>query len=466
MDDKIYTKVALEKYLNANLLFNDEKLKKYFDRNEPRDLGKFRSRIKQKFTSNSFDKFVYACITDMTRDIILSTIGELNEYMKNMGDLIVSGGEAFNHHMTYENRIITTDIDAKFVPKIKYDTKYFGKLQAVKLILWDKLGQIAKKLNTRVKNRVMNMDKKIIKFLGIGFKQKGPYVTRRYTLIKKKKGAKNNNPSRGDIFIDVELFALDLNVRYFSPEAGKINDITLGGLLDIPFMRPHEFGYDVIKTLKRGVTYRNISTNKMIVNKSIPIASKKFLADDIYLMHTLKLRPEKKQKDRQRLFKLAQLFDKRVKSSDSIDSIFKRIKTKLKPVPRTMSSKVHHVNMKKASKINPKKYSNFTTEPSKQRLSKNIVYGLNPITKNNELSGYNNSNGNQRFNLKSLKWKKNNTNAYVKNEFALRPKEQKSFPKNLNTQATLYGFKPRRDGWVPKPLLRRSAEIPFIGLKK
>jgi hypothetical protein len=37
--------------------------------------------------------------------------------MKNMGDLIVSGGEAFNLYVEYNNRIITTDIDAKFVPE-------------------------------------------------------------------------------------------------------------------------------------------------------------------------------------------------------------------------------------------------------------------------------------------------------------------------------------------------------------
>jgi hypothetical protein len=466
MDGKLYSKSVIDKYLNENLLFKDEKMKKYFTRNEARDLGKFRKRAKEKFSGKSFDKFVYACVTDMTRDIILSTIGEITEYMKNMGDLIVSGGEAFNLYMPYDNRIVTSDIDAKFVPKIPYDVKYFGKLQAIKLILWDKLGQIAQKLNTRIKNRVLGMDKKVMKFLGIGFKKSGPYVTRRYTLIKKKKGRTNNKPAKGDVFIDVELFALDLNIRYFSPETGKIQDITMGGLLDIPFMRPREFGYDVARTLKRGITYRNAATNKMIINKKILVASKEFLIDDIYLMHTLKLRPEKKEKDRQRLFKLAQLFDKRIKSTDSIETIFRRIKTKLKPRYVTKVTKTRGVNMKKAGRVNPNKYARFTTEPSKQRLTKNIIYGLNPITKNNSIEGYNRSNGNQRFNLKTLKWKKNNNNAYIKNEFALRPTNQRPFPKNLNTQETLYGFKPRRDGWVPKPLLQRSAAIPFIGLKK
>ena len=151
MDVKLYSKPVIEKYMNDNFFFGDEKLKKYFTRDEARDLGKFRKRMKDKFPTETFDKFVYVCVTDITRDIILTTIGELSEFMKNMGDLVVSGGEAFNMYMPYDKRIATTDIDAKFVPRIAYDTKYFGKLQAIKLIMWDKLGQMAQKLNMRIK---------------------------------------------------------------------------------------------------------------------------------------------------------------------------------------------------------------------------------------------------------------------------------------------------------------------------
>jgi hypothetical protein len=117
-------------------------------------------------------------------------------------------------------------------------------------------------------------------------------------------------------------------------------------------------------------------------------------------------------------------------------------------------------------KVNPYKYKKFTTEPSKERLSKKMVHGLNPVSRKTVIEGYERSNGNQRFNLKNLKWKRENNNAYVRNEFALRPINAQPIPKNLNVQNTLYGFRPRRDGWVPKPLLERSAAIPFIGLKK
>ena len=256
MDEKIYPKETIEKFMNDNLLFKDSKLKKYFDRNEQRDLKKFRDRVHSSYPDKDFEKMIYVFITDSIRDIILQTTGELTEFLKSSGDLIISGGEAFNMYVDFKDRIVTSDIDAKFVPHMKTNAKYFGKLQALKLLLWNKLGEISSRLNARIKNRILAQKGKLTKFLGVGFKNKGPYVTRRYTLIKKKKTRENNNPGKGDVFIDVELFALDLNVRYLSPKTGKIQDFTMGGILDIPFMRPDEFGSDVALTRKKGITYR------------------------------------------------------------------------------------------------------------------------------------------------------------------------------------------------------------------
>ena len=468
MDDQIYSKDVIQKFMNENLFFKDEKLKKYYDRNLQRDFGKFRARVKSTHTNKDFEKIVYVFVTDSIRDIILDTIGELTNFLASSGDLIISGGEAFNLYVDFKDRIVTSDIDAKFVPRIPMNDKYFGKLQAVKLLLWNKMGELAKKLDLRIKKRVMSMQKKhskLFKFLGLGFKQSGPYVTRRYTLIKKKKLAENNRPSKGDIFIDVELFALDLNIRLLSAKSGKIEDFNLGGILDIPFMRPEEFGYEVALTKKRGLTYRNVNTGKLINDKRLLVASKEFLIEDIYLMHKLKLRPEKKEKDRQRLVRLAQLLDKRVKSSESIDDVFKRIHPKLK-TKKTISKKPVNIPIGKAMKIDPRKYKNYTTKPSDERLSKQIVHGLKPVVKNTNVSGYTKSSGNKRFNTKSLKWKNVNTTAYVKNEYPLRPENARPLPKNMNITKTLYGYNPRRNQWVPKTLLNKAAEIPFVGLKK
>jgi len=468
MDDKIYPKVVIDKFIDENLLFKDAKLKKYYERNLQRDFGKFRSRVRTTHSDKDFEKIMYVFVTDSIRDIILETLGELTKFLSTSGDLVVSGGEAFNLYTDFKDRIVTSDIDAKFVPRIPMNEKYFGKLQAVKLILWNKLGELAKRLNMRVKKRIMAMQKKhskLFKFLGIGFKQSGPYVTRRYSLIKKKKTSNTNKPSKGDIFIDVELFALDLNIRFLSAKTGKIEDFNMGGILDIPFMRPQEFGYEVALTKRRGMTYRDVLTGRLINDKRILVASKEFLIEDIYLMHKLRLRPEKKEKDRQRLVRLAQLFDKRIKSSNSMDDVFRRISPKIVTKSRVPRKPVK-ISMNAAKKVDPHKYKNFTTKPMNDRLSKQIVHGLKPVVKNTNVEGYKKSSGNKRFNTKTLRWKNVGTNAYVKNEFPLRPENAMPLPKNMNITKTLYGYNPRRNQWVPKSLLNKAAAIPFVGLKK
>ena len=468
MDDQIYSKPVIEKFIQDNLFFKDPKMKKYYDRNLQRDLGKFRARAHSAHKSENFEKIMYVFVTDSIRDIILNTIGEITEYMKPMGDVIVSGGEAFNLYTDFDDRIITSDIDAKFVPRLPVNPKYFGKLQATKLMLWNKMGELAQRLNLKIKNRILSMKKKnskLFKFLGIGFKNSGPFVTRRYTLIKKKKTRNDNKPGKSDVFIDVELFALDLNIRFFSPETGRIQDVTMGGILDIPFMRPKEFGYEVVLSRRRGVTYRNLNTGKLVTDNRVYVASKEFLIEDIYLMHKLNLRPEKKEKDRQRLVKLAKLFDKRISGSNSIEDVFKRVKGKI--VKRTpVVKKDAKVPMNRAKKVDPYKYKNYTTKPVQDKLSKQIVHGLKPVVKNTNINGYTKSSGNKRFNLNTLEWKNVKNNSYVKNEYNLRPEKALPLPKNMNITKTLYGYKPRRNQWVPKELLNKAAAIPFVGLKK
>jgi len=433
MDEKTYPRSTIDTFMEENLFFKDAKLKKYYERNEQRDLKKFRERLRSAHKDKSFEKIVYVVITDSIRDIILDTIGELTTFLKKSGDLIVSGGEAFNLYVDFQDRIVTGDIDAKFVPRMRPDSKYFGKLQALKLILWNKLGDMAKRLNMRIKNRVMSKYGKLFKYIGLGFKKTGPYVTRRYTLIKKKKTRENNNPGKGDVFIDVELFALDLNLRHFVPSSGRIEDVTVGGILDIPFMRPDEFGYDVARTKRVGMTYIDTNTGKVKVNKKIFVASKEFLIEDIYLMHRLKLRPEKKEKDRKRLVRLGKLFSKSVRTTDSIEDIFKKVRSKIISKP-TNTTRYKNVNVRKALKVDPRKYEKYTTEPSKERLSKQIVHGIKTTTKNTKIENYEKTSGNKRFNLDAYKWKTVKNKAYVKNEQNLRPVQAKKIPSNLNTR--------------------------------
>jgi hypothetical protein len=470
MDEKSYSKPVINRFVNTQLFFKDALLKKYYEQNK---VTKFRRRVHRLFPKEDFEKLIYVLVTDSIRDIILDTVGELTVFMKSMGDLIISGGEAFNMYMEYNDRVITSDIDAKFIPNMAMDKQYFGKLQAVKLVMWNKLGEIAKRLNNKVRMRILSRKNKIFRFVGVGFKKQGPYVTRRYTLIKKKKTGNTSAPKKDDIFIDVELFALDLKMRYFSIKSGKIEDITLGGILDIPYMRPNEFGYSVVKNpMQKGVMYRNMYTEAVKMNKDIMVASKEFLVEDIYLMHKLKLRPEKKEKDRQRLLKLANMFIKNVKSSESIESIFNKVHKK---IAKTVVVKKSPVVKKRAGpsiinkglRVNPYNYNTFTTTPSNPKLSKQFVHGINIVKPNMNTDGFEKSSGNQRFNMDTYLWKKNNSTDYIKNEFDMRPTISKPLPTNVinKTDETLYGFKPRRDGWVPKPLLKRASQIPFVGLK-
>ena len=462
MDTEIYSEAVINRFMKKNMFFNDPLLEKYYKTD---NLAAFRKRVHRVHGKESFEKMVYAVVTDSVRDIILKTAAEISEFLKPMGDLVISGGEAFNKYLDRNDRIITSDIDTKFIPRIKYDDKYFGKLQAIKLLLWNKLGEISKRINLKIKER-LSVKTKVGRFIGLGFSETGPYVTRRYLLIKKKKSQGGNEPSAKDIFIDVELFALDLNVRYFSIKKGRITEEVMGGMLDIPFMRPKEFGYEVIESKKRGVTYRNKDTGMMIHDKRIYIAGRAFLLDDVYLMQKLGLRPEKKEKDRQRMYKLARMISKtlNIKQTDDINTIYNRVRNKLN-TPRLTSRKVGNVNMSSAAKVDPMRYKEFTTQPVEERLYKQIVYGVKTSLPNISIPGYAQTNGNQRFNLNTQKWVKNTSTSYVKNEYNYRPTTGKDIPNSIDFTKILYGYKPARDKWIPRSIIKKASQIPFVGLK-
>jgi len=462
MDNEIYSDAVINRFIKKNLFFNDPVLAKYY---ETDNLMAFRRRVHRLYKKESFDKIVYAVVTDSIRDIILRTAGDLSDFLRPMGDLVISGGEAFNMYLDRKERLVTSDIDTKFIPGFRYDDKYFGKLQATKLLLWNKLGEIAQRINMKVKER-LSTKTKLGRFIGLGFSENGPYVTRRYILIKKKKSQRGGEPSKGDIFIDVELFALDLNVRYFSPQKGKITQEVLGGILDIPFMRPKEFGYEVIESKKQGITYKNKDTNSMIHDKRLYVAGKRFLLDDVYLMQKLGLRPEKKDKDRQRMYKLSKMIVKNsnVRPTDDINTIYNYTHNKIQ-TPKIRSTRKSNVDMSLAAKVNPARYSEYTTKPNEDRISKQFVYGIKSSIPNISVPGYERTYGNQRFNLNKQEWVKNTSKSYVRNEFNYRPSTGRNIPDNIDPGRLLYGYKPIRDKWVPRAIIRKSGQIPFVGLK-
>lgn len=457
MDQYMYNDSTLKQFMKKNLFFDDPVLERYYERG---DIKSFRSRLVRSHKNESLEKMLYAFVTDISRDIIMKTVGEITRFMNPMGDVIISGGEAYNYYVDKSKRIVTSDIDTKFVPRIPYDSRYFGKLQAMKLLLWDKLGEISIKIQREVKSR-LTTNSKLASFLGFKPSNKLPVVTRRYTLIKKKKEGIGSTVSKGDVLIDVELFALDLNIRSFFIENGKIEERTLGGFLDIPFMRPGEFGYEVIDSRRAGVTYMDRNKNKLVTDKNMYIAGKKFLIDDLYLMQKLGLRPEKKIKDKQRMYGLVKMLTGRANPKNTIEKLFLSVQnTSFTPMAR--SKRVGRVNITAASKVNPRKYEKYTTKPSIDSLSRKILFGKN----GNSTNGFRSGNGNMRFNINKLRWVEDTSRTYIGNHHNLRPVDPVKINQSVLDNPPLYGYNVNRDNWIPKSILKKSALIPVIGLKK
>ena len=459
MDGNLYSKETIDKYMNENLFFKDNLLKKYY---EEGDISKFRQRLVSKFPKKDLENMVYVYVTDSIRDIIYEIIGKLSKYLKKSGDMILSGGDAVNYYLLLDDKVVTSDIDTKFIPRMKIDRKFFGKLQAIKLILWDKLGELSKTYGKKIKTR-LSKQTKLGKFLGISFTPKEPYVSRRYTLKTKKKTSKTNKPALENVLIDVEIFALDLKVKYFSIKDKKVISTNLGGILDIAFMRPDEFGYEIAETkANSGFIYAD-SAGKFKKNTNIVVAKRRFLVEDIYLMQALGLRPHKKQKDKERMLKLLKTYPKlkSIKSGQKLSTLFKKYQRS--PVSKTVKKTIIRdgkVSVSQASRINPKKYEKYTTQPSKEKLKK-IAFGSQE-----KKVGYTETKSNMRFDVKTNRWVVNKRNEYVKNEYKYRPSQNNKNNKQTPKSGELYGFKIPRNSWVPNKIIKNSGAIPFIGLKK
>ena len=225
MDNDYYSERTINNFIKKDICQNDKLLYKYY---ETVQVKRFRRRLQiLKIDQKVIEQSIYVYITDSVRDIIISFVGKLTKYLHPMGDLIISGGEAFNTYFDKNDRIVTSDIDTKFIPMFKNETgklvgpsyyKYFGYLQAVKLLIWDYLRRNSELLSKQIYKRLNDIKKdKLARILGISLPDTGPYVTRRYTLIRKSKQSNNNsnNITNGNVLIDVELFALDLNLRYY-----------------------------------------------------------------------------------------------------------------------------------------------------------------------------------------------------------------------------------------------------------
>ena len=478
MDDIYYSDKTISKFIISDLCQKDRTLYKYYVQ---KDISKFRKRFSRKFTDVDVEKIIYTIVTDHIRDIILDIIAGLTVYLKPMGDLIVTGGEAFNTYFDRKDRLPTSDIDTKFVPVFKSATTgklvgprnplYFEYLQVTKLIIWEKLGELSKKFNNKISKRIKILEKTFLgRVLGIGLaNDEGINVTRRYTLLPKlRQDLKKNQASAKNILIDVELFAVDLKIRRYSFEKQRVVRDNLGGILDIAMMRPFEVGYEVVFSRNQGHAYYNPITKKIIYNKNLLIAGKKFLIEDLFLMKSLGLRPHKMKKDHQRMYIFSKkvLGVKNINSSDSDVTIFKKAikevsdtKVDMKKRPAMTKNIINY-----AKNINPIKYEVYTTVPSKDTLARRILIGIK-APRDLSITNYYKTSGIYRFNIGKQIWVDDPTSRYIKDEYTHRPIVAKDIPKIYDMKKILYGYNPLRNRKVSKKIINSSAMIPLVGLK-
>ena len=461
MDDVYYSQKIISDFLENNLFQKDRVLKSYYKNGS---IKKFRNRLsKIKDIDKNIETLVYSLITDNIREIILKFVSKLTTAMLPYGDIIITGGEAFNNYIPIKDRIVTSDIDVKFVPHFSQrNKKFFGYLQYSKLFLWNYLGKSCEKLTKIIEQRMKILEKtKEARFIGLKMVDT---VTRRYILIKKKKSSVNtNNVKPGDVLIDVELFSLDLGVKYFVPSQNKIIKTTLGGILDIPFMRPGEFGYDIGAKKNKGMFVRNPLTSKVQYISNIFIANKNFLINDLYIMHTLGLRPHKIEKDRKRMYIFSKkvLKVKNINSRNSIQSIFEKVQKLQFKTPTVTTSYRPPLDLRSIRGINPYTYEKYTTQPNMKRLLQQFV-----INSSVKIPKFENTFSNYVFNVNNKKWKISQNTYYIKNTKKYRPTVVNFDVKGpIKMSKTLYSFNPIRDSWVDKSIILKSSMIPFIGLK-
>jgi hypothetical protein len=452
MDSNYYSDKVIESFLKGQICNGSEKSLKYY---ESGDILQFRKSISNR-TDKSVKQLVLTFVTDALRDITLETVGYLTKKTSMFGDAIVTGGEAFNNYLSLDNRVVTSDIDLKFVPSLPVDKRFFEKLQVLKLYLWDLFGKTAARIEPLIVHRLRTLISTSVfcKMYGVSLGKTGPYVRRRYTLIKKKVP---------DVLIDVELFTLDLKIRYFTPEVQKIEEHNLGGILDLALMRPYEFGYEVINSRSRGIIYMKPLTGKVIYNKDILVAGKKFLVEDLYLMQKLDLRPKKKAKDRQRMYMFAKkVLELNVTKKMSEDEIFRIVEEsgKLHATPKshTMRPKLTQAFMDTIVKrVNPQLYRSRTTTPKLDKVLKEQLVGTQKPRTNFVVT-----NSHYVFDLKKHIWVPSQNKYYVKNVMKYRPvKTPTTFP----TTTVLYGYNKNRNTHMSKELIKKSSQIPLVGLK-
>lgn len=449
MDDNYYSEETIKDFENRFICLNQKDIITAYKNG---DVNKYRRLLKKYATRQETQHMVYVFVTDSIRHVLRKEIiPELTKFLRPYGELVMAGGEAFNTFVDKEHRIATSDIDTKFIPLFE-SKNYFRNLQILKINFWEKINKIIKKFENKIRINILKnlKNSKISKMLGISIPTSGILLKRRYTLMmKSRSNHKSNKISPGNTLIDVELFAIDMTVRYFDIESDKVAAHNLGGILDIAFMRPGEFGSEI---------YKNFTKN----SDGIQIAGKRFFLDDLYIMQKLGLRPGKKRKDKERMIAFAKHVAGIQNPKGTFEQLYNASKKKIKPVLRSHRKVkfAYSSEVEKARKVNPLADIDRIVQPNLKKLY-TMAYGVKG-PQGLEIKNYIPTNSRLRVNINRGKWVENNRTNYIRNEYNYRMNQNSNVKIDISKiPMPLYAYKTRRNYNIPRNIVNKSIAIQF-----
>lgn len=286
--------------------------------------------LKMDTIQRSIHSMIQTPLTNGLRPILYTCIALLNLEVKEYGQFIISGGEAFNMNVKPEFRRLTPDIDTKFVFHAPIsagsEAHQYAALLLFQETLWfaalEKVLHYLNQQYTHLYETVLKPLEDMPEFRALGVTFFSPKETKNMCVFRKRltimPKVESDEVNR---YTDIPLFAVDILLKsYFYPEEGDDaaefnthDDVFITGMLDLPVMRHGELGadiadsenYSVVTFTTAGPTLPPAPSAVMFSSKgvleevelSLPIASKKFITEDINLMIDLKVRKAKSSKD-------------------------------------------------------------------------------------------------------------------------------------------------------------------------
>lgn len=464
-----YTPDVMHVFFNKYLCLGDKELIQLKDSRQSKLLARKLSKLDPEKVKENIERVIFSTVVNELHDIIIKNMEKVSIAMRPFGFVVMAGGSVVNYHLPPEHRVVSRDMDYKFVPIMKGIThknpKYFGYLQYAKIYMWNMLGKLAKSfsISAKIRQRLSGIQNS---WLGktIGLRFRNPTFRARYTLIPKSKQG-GLNVREGNVLIDVEVMSVDVYGITWKLPGRSSNRFKIGGLIDVAYMRQGEMGAHVLKGMRQGIEYQNIDTGKMVWAKNVFFPGKKFIIEDIHMLKSLQLRPKKIAIDRMRMELIAKhAFNvSRVSKYGNSSLVNKAVKVTSQSAAKFRVPAMSMKLIKFIENINVYKFAKYVTRlPPKQVIKYTLPLKTRMGIPMNKLINVQKSSG-YMFNSNTKKWVKVNNSDYIRNMAKYRIQGGVKIP--LLFEPKLYGYKPDRDAWIPNNIIKSAAHIPMVGHK-